>query len=64
MWISWECVNMNIKRGLLRGRMRWAGRVSLKEERRVAHRILVGKLMEGGYLGDQGVDEMIMLNLI
>jgi hypothetical protein len=34
---------MNIKRGLLRGRMRWAGRVSLKEERRVAHRVLVGK---------------------
>jgi len=34
---------MDIKRGLLRDRMRWAGRVSLKEERRFAHRVLVGK---------------------
>ena len=56
MWISWVCIiNMNIKRGLLRDRLRWEGRVSLNGERRVTYRILVGKPEGRRLLGRPGL---------
>jgi len=42
-------------------RMRWAGHVARKGERRGVYRVLVGKLRERDHWEDPGVDERIIL---
>ena len=45
-------------------RMRWAGHVARKGERRGVYRVLVGKLRERDHFGEPGVDGRIILRLI
>jgi hypothetical protein len=44
--------------------MRWAGPVARTTERRVLHRIFVGKNVGKNHLGDPGVDGRIILRWI
>jgi len=45
-------------------RMRWAGHVARKGEKRGLYRGLVGKLEERDHLGDPGVDGTIILRWV
>ena len=45
---------------VIRSRMRWAGHVTRREEKRGAHRVLMGKSWERDRLEDTGVNGRIM----
>jgi hypothetical protein len=45
-------------------KLRWTGHVARIRERRIAHRVSVGKLEGMRHLEVQGVDERIILKLI